>query len=933
MAYDQRTPHGPTWRGPNNDGGNLYGAASSNYGRYDRHEPGQGYEERDNRGFRMPAPSSQRQQKQVPLYNFDSWVKSDPPNRGYQGPQGGAAEYARDRGYGAYHAEQSAPYTGGQSHTGFPEQQYDRYQHHEEDEYRQDHLHNGHGNVWGQQDSGTYKGDAQNTAAYVRQQTQPVPSEDHGQEGQDRLYNNHNSHQTRNQQLASEERKSPGALPWDNPFPTFHAQPRKRSKGQHSGGQNFPDRDGPTESEGKPSGRSDRRNEYSGNDRGQDRNKEGWQNGGSDYPPQRPQLSRSARSDSYRSCNQRPNPGPDGFDHVNNVYGSQNHHFKPHHHGPEDGLIPAHEPQHATFHRSQTMPAAISHTASSQEPSHGHEWQVPGAISGYYGPEPAESFPDGISHDQNGATRMPGRANSDEARRIGDQRPGPDDNGSRSQDRGHQRDYGQSYSQSSDQLERDFQGSNSYQPGYLSHRTNAVGDEMPNFEAMQDQNARDLHGMTLNHHLQSRGPRPGAHHYPSDDAQSDLGQPLKPYANDAYPRSRSQPDFEDHRFKHPTTSQGYGPPRDYRPDQRPATSTGAGRHGPYGPPPGRPLGDRRPGRPFPAGPPSNARDMGNGRPPPLDGRRGNPGTFPDPRAPGQHRSPPMQNGRSSNEYPRKGGPSPPVRMGLGGPPPSPPPPPPKSSSNPDALPHHPAPVRAGHLEGPTIHSNNKPPPVRHYSDTSSPGEGVKPSKRVSVGDKPVTYQELDKLRSTVSSHPDDQATRFLLARKLVEASTILVDERNEPRTRAKAREDYIMQAQKIFKKLASNGHAEALFYLGDSYSRGSLGLANDAKEAFTSYQSAAKINHAQAAYRVAVCCEIGLEEGGGTKKDPLKAMQWYRRAAELGDTSGMYKMGIIQLKGLLGQPKNPKDALAWLKRAAGHADEENPHALHEMVSY
>ena len=47
--------------------------------------------------------------------------------------------------------------------------------------------------------------------------------------------------------------------------------------------------------------------------------------------------------------------------------------------------------------------------------------------------------------------------------------------------------------------------------------------------------------------------------------------------------------------------------------------------------------------------------------------------------------------------------------------------------------------------------------------------------------------------------------------------------------------------------------------------------------------------------------------GGGTKKDPLKAVQWYRRSAALGDVSAQYKMGMILLKGLLGRPIDPLD--------------------------
>jgi TPR repeat protein len=47
----------------------------------------------------------------------------------------------------------------------------------------------------------------------------------------------------------------------------------------------------------------------------------------------------------------------------------------------------------------------------------------------------------------------------------------------------------------------------------------------------------------------------------------------------------------------------------------------------------------------------------------------------------------------------------------------------------------------------------------------------------------------------------------------------------------------------------------------------------------------------------------------------------------------MYKMGMILLKGLLGQAKNPREGISWLKRAADRADAENPHALHELILY
>lgn len=261
--------------------------------------------------------------------------------------------------------------------------------------------------------------------------------------------------------------------------------------------------------------------------------------------------------------------------------------------------------------------------------------------------------------------------------------------------------------------------------------------------------------------------------------------------------------------------------------------------------------------------------------------------------------------------------------------------------NPDALPPHPVPTRPGLMYGSSTQQSPRQPPPRNYtSSPSSSHHSVPPpppeisppptAKRESI---PVTLAELEKLRQAIKTNPSDQGTQLTLAKKLAEAAFVLVDTlgRANEKTKSKAREKYNQEAHRIVKKLVSNTYAEAIFYHGDCYSRGLLGLDVDPKEAFNLYMMAAKAGHAQASYRVAVCCEMGQEDGGGTRRDPHKAMQWYKRAATLGDTPAMYKIGIIQLKGLLGQPKNSTEALVWLQRAAERADEENPHALHELV--
>ena len=302
-----------------------------------------------------------------------------------------------------------------------------------------------------------------------------------------------------------------------------------------------------------------------------------------------------------------------------------------------------------------------------------------------------------------------------------------------------------------------------------------------------------------------------------------------------------------------------------------------------------------------------------------------------------YRSQPLQNGPMSQGF--RTAPQREPTPGNAILPTSPPPNPPKSA---EALALHPAPVRPGLMQNMLPSQPTKPlsigrsdfsPSSLHRQD-STPIQATSAPSNFDRQSTPVTYDELERLRQAVKSKPSDQKTQLLLAKKLVEASMVLADGggRVDAKTKNKNREKYILDAHKIVKKLVSGHSAEATFYLADCYSTGLLGLEVDPKEAFILYQTAAKAGHAQAAYRVAVCYEMGQEDGGGTRRDPNKAVHWYQRAATLGDTPAMYKLGVIQLKGLLGQPKNPKEALNWLKRAAEQASEENPHALHELVS-
>lgn len=252
-------------------------------------------------------------------------------------------------------------------------------------------------------------------------------------------------------------------------------------------------------------------------------------------------------------------------------------------------------------------------------------------------------------------------------------------------------------------------------------------------------------------------------------------------------------------------------------------------------------------------------------------------------------------------------------------------------SDPDALPHHPVPFRPGLMEHQSASQPPKPAPVRNYDNRSSSSSHT---RQVSISEGPITKADLEQARLDHEASRASPRLALRYAKKLVEASHVLASEggRLDAKATQRNREKYLNDAYKRVKDLVRNAYPEAQFYMAECYGSGELGLEVDPKEAFALYQAAAKGGHAAASFRTAVSCEIGPEEGGGTRRDYPKAVQWYRRAAALGDVAGMFKLGIILLRGLLGVPRNVGEAVTWLKRAAERADVDNPHALHELAT-
>ncbi|KAF8623958.1 hypothetical protein AX15_006116 [Amanita polypyramis BW_CC] len=237
------------------------------------------------------------------------------------------------------------------------------------------------------------------------------------------------------------------------------------------------------------------------------------------------------------------------------------------------------------------------------------------------------------------------------------------------------------------------------------------------------------------------------------------------------------------------------------------------------------------------------------------------------------------------------------------------------------IPNPPLPVHAPELE---IEFRSS---LRRAGTSASVSLSSQKSKAVDLSSPPYTKEYIDQYRQRIKNDPDPEA-HFLYAKYLIDAAKHIRATAKDQRAGKKYSEILVVESLKVVRRLATQGdtYHEAQFFLANCYGTGALGLQVDHERAYHLYLQAAKQNHAAATYRVAVCNEIGA----GTRREPPRAAAFYRKAASLGDTAAMYKLGMILLHGSLGEQKNPRDAINWLKRAAEQADEENPHALHEL---
>ena len=139
--------------------------------------------------------------------------------------------------------------------------------------------------------------------------------------------------------------------------------------------------------------------------------------------------------------------------------------------------------------------------------------------------------------------------------------------------------------------------------------------------------------------------------------------------------------------------------------------------------------------------------------------------------------------------------------------------------------------------------------------------------------------------------------------------------------------ELVKEARQILQRLSDRSYPFAQYYLADGYASG---LFNKGKEdndrAFPLFVAASKRGHVESGYRAALSYEFGW----GTRKDPLKAVQFYRQSASKNHPGAMTRLARACLTGDLGLGVRYKEGVKWLKRATESADQQYNTAPYEL---
>ena len=127
------------------------------------------------------------------------------------------------------------------------------------------------------------------------------------------------------------------------------------------------------------------------------------------------------------------------------------------------------------------------------------------------------------------------------------------------------------------------------------------------------------------------------------------------------------------------------------------------------------------------------------------------------------------------------------------------------------------------------------------------------------------------------------------------------------------------EAERLFAEAAKNlrqaadRDGPAALKLSMMYGSGRGGLAKDEKQAVEWLRKAADLGEAMAMFSLARKCDLGTP---AVAKDEKEAGKWYRKGAEYGYPPALFHWAEIQEAGRGGVPKDEKLAAEWYRKAA-----------------
>ncbi|KAH8815220.1 Sel1-like protein [Xylogone sp. PMI_703] len=181
---------------------------------------------------------------------------------------------------------------------------------------------------------------------------------------------------------------------------------------------------------------------------------------------------------------------------------------------------------------------------------------------------------------------------------------------------------------------------------------------------------------------------------------------------------------------------------------------------------------------------------------------------------------------------------------------------------------------------------------------------------------------------------NDPETQYAFALFLVQAAqeagqSHTPDESESPRGESggSSGAELLREAKGILQRLSDKGYPFAQYYLADGYASGLFSKGKeDYNTAFPLFVAASKHGHAESGYRAALCYEFGW----GCRKDPAKAVQFYRQSASKNHPGAMTRLGRACLAGDLGLGTRYREGVKWLKRATESADPQYNQAPYHL---